>query len=131
MSRGRSADRRSRVVICQASGKAGSSRAALCCARSDSSSWRWDYAAGDAAGPDGGQVTDFAFDQDSGLLAVGPELSAVDIISIKYVTTKYNRRFQYYGDNAGLGSGCYPAISHVADVFRGQRARDRDRQYQR
>jgi hypothetical protein len=44
-------------------------------------------------GPDGEQVTDFAFDQDSGLLAVGPEPSAVDIISIKYVTPKINGVF--------------------------------------
>ena len=44
-------------------------------------------------GPAGEQVTDFAFDQDSGLLAVGPEPSAVDIISIKYVTPKINRVF--------------------------------------
>ena len=39
-------------------------------------------------GPAGEQVTDFAFDQDSGLLAVAPEPSAVDIISIKYSTPK-------------------------------------------
>jgi hypothetical protein len=39
-------------------------------------------------GPAGEQVTDFAFDQDSGLLAVAPEPSAVDIISIKYGTPK-------------------------------------------
>jgi hypothetical protein len=38
-------------------------------------------------GPAGEQVTDFAYDQDSGLLAVGPEPSAVDIISIKYLAT--------------------------------------------
>ena len=44
-------------------------------------------------GPDGEQVTDFAFDQDSGLLAVGPEPSAVDIISIKYVTPKISGVF--------------------------------------
>jgi len=36
-------------------------------------------------GPNGEQVTDFAYDEDSGLLAVGPEPSAVDIITIKYV----------------------------------------------
>jgi len=42
-------------------------------------------------GPAGEQVTDFAFDQDSGLLAVGPEPSAVDIISIKYGTPKIRR----------------------------------------
>ena len=36
-------------------------------------------------GPAGEQVTDFAYDEDSGLLAVGPEPSAIDIISIKYV----------------------------------------------
>jgi hypothetical protein len=35
-------------------------------------------------GPNGEQVTDFAYDEDSGLLAVGPEPAAVDIISIKY-----------------------------------------------
>jgi hypothetical protein len=44
-------------------------------------------------GPDGEQVTDFAFDQDSGLLAVGPEPSAVDIITIKYVTPKISGVF--------------------------------------
>ena len=44
-------------------------------------------------GPDGEQVTDFAFDQDSGLLAVGPEPSAVDIISIKYVPSKISGVF--------------------------------------
>lgn len=38
-------------------------------------------------GPAGEQVTDFAYDQDSGLLAVAPEPSAVDIISIKYLAT--------------------------------------------
>jgi hypothetical protein len=36
-------------------------------------------------GPNGEQVTDFAQDQDSGLLAVAPANSPVDIISIKYV----------------------------------------------
>jgi len=35
-------------------------------------------------GPGGEQVTDFAYDEDSGLLAVGPEPAAVDIITIKY-----------------------------------------------
>jgi hypothetical protein len=35
-------------------------------------------------GPNGEQVTDFAYDEDSGLLAVGPEPAAVDIITIKY-----------------------------------------------
>jgi hypothetical protein len=48
-------------------------------------------------GPAGEQVTDFAFDQDSGLLAVTPEPSAVDIISIKYVTTKISRVFNITG----------------------------------
>jgi hypothetical protein len=38
-------------------------------------------------GPNGEQVTDFAYDEDSGLLAVGPEPSAVDIITIKYAAT--------------------------------------------
>ena len=38
-------------------------------------------------GPNGEQVTDFAYDQDSGLIAVGPEPSAVDIITIKYSAT--------------------------------------------
>ena len=38
-------------------------------------------------GPGGEQVTDFAYDEDSGLLAVGPEPSAVDIITIKYSAT--------------------------------------------
>jgi hypothetical protein len=38
-------------------------------------------------GPAGEQVTDFAYDEDSGLLAVGPEPSAVDIITIKYLAT--------------------------------------------
>lgn len=38
-------------------------------------------------GPAGEQVTDFAYDQDSGLLAVGPEPAAVDIITIKYLAT--------------------------------------------
>jgi hypothetical protein len=38
-------------------------------------------------GPAGEQVTDFAYDEDSGLLAVGPEPSAVDIVSIKYLAT--------------------------------------------
>jgi hypothetical protein len=42
-------------------------------------------------GPAGEQVTDFAYDQDSGLLAVGPEPSAVDIISIKYQATTVNK----------------------------------------
>jgi hypothetical protein len=36
-------------------------------------------------GPAGEQVTDFAYDEDSGLLGVGPEPAAVDIISIKYL----------------------------------------------
>jgi hypothetical protein len=44
-------------------------------------------------GPAGEQVTDFAFDQDSGLLAVTPEPSAVDIITITYATPKINRVF--------------------------------------
>ena len=35
-------------------------------------------------GPNGEQVTDFAYDEDSGLLAVGPEPAAVDIITVKY-----------------------------------------------
>src|SRR6185369_5483610 len=35
-------------------------------------------------GPNGEQVTDFAYDEDSGLLAVGPEPAAVDMITIKY-----------------------------------------------
>ncbi len=35
-------------------------------------------------GPRGEQVTDFAYDEDSGLIAVEPSPSAVDIISIKY-----------------------------------------------
>jgi len=35
-------------------------------------------------GPAGEQVTDFAYDEDSGLLAVGPEPAAVDIITLKY-----------------------------------------------
>jgi hypothetical protein len=48
-------------------------------------------------GPDGEQVTDFAFDQDSGLLAVGPEPSAVDIITIKYVTSKISGVFNITG----------------------------------
>ena len=42
-------------------------------------------------GPAGEQVTDFAYDEDSGLLAVGPEPSAVDIISIKYLATTVSR----------------------------------------
>ncbi len=42
-------------------------------------------------GPNGEQVTDFAWDQDSGLLAVTPEPSAVDIISIKYTAAVINR----------------------------------------
>jgi len=37
-------------------------------------------------GPNGEQVTDFAQDQDSGLLAVTPTNSPVDIISIKYAS---------------------------------------------
>jgi len=37
-------------------------------------------------GPGGEQVTDFAQDQDSGLLAVTPSNSAVDIVSIKYAS---------------------------------------------
>ena len=48
-------------------------------------------------GPAGEQVTDFAYDQDSGLLAVGPEPSFVDIITIKYVTTKIQRVFNITG----------------------------------
>jgi hypothetical protein len=48
-------------------------------------------------GPAGEQVTDFAFDQDSGLLAVGPEPSAVDIITIKYVTSKISGVFNITG----------------------------------
>jgi hypothetical protein len=48
-------------------------------------------------GPAGEQVTDFAFDQDSGLLFVAPEPSAVDIITIKYVTTKISRVFNITG----------------------------------
>ncbi len=44
-------------------------------------------------GPAGEQVTDFAFDQDSGLLFVTPEPSAVDIITVKYATTKISRAF--------------------------------------
>lgn len=42
-------------------------------------------------GPRGEQVTDFAFDQDSGLLAVTPEPSAIDIITVKYLTQDGNR----------------------------------------
>src|SRR6266850_3836764 len=42
-------------------------------------------------GPAGEKVTDFAYDQDSGLLAVGPEPAAVDIISIKYLATTVSR----------------------------------------
>ena len=42
-------------------------------------------------GPAGEQVTDFAYDQDSGLLAVAPEPSAVDIISIKYAAATVNK----------------------------------------
>ena len=42
-------------------------------------------------GAAGEQVTDFAWDQDSGLLAVTPEPSAVDIITIKYVATRVRR----------------------------------------
>jgi hypothetical protein len=42
-------------------------------------------------GPNGEQVTDFAYDEDSGLLAVGPEPAPVDIITIKY-TAKTIRR---------------------------------------
>ena len=41
-------------------------------------------------GPDGEQVTDFAYDQDSGLLAVTPTASAIDIISIKYTSQDSN-----------------------------------------
>ena len=41
-------------------------------------------------GPAGEQVTDFAYDQDNGLLFVIPEPSAVDIITIKYATPKIN-----------------------------------------
>jgi hypothetical protein len=42
-------------------------------------------------GPAGEQVTDFAYDEDSGLLAVGPEPSTVDIITIKYAATTLHR----------------------------------------
>ena len=48
-------------------------------------------------GPAGEQVTDFAFDQDSGLLAVTPEPSAVDIISIKYGKLKVGPVFHLTG----------------------------------
>lgn len=42
-------------------------------------------------GPNGEQVTDFAYDEDSGLLAVGPEPAAVDIITIKYAAKTVRR----------------------------------------
>ena len=48
-------------------------------------------------GPGGEQVTDFAFDQDSGLLAVAPEPNPVDIITIKYDTPKISRVFHIIG----------------------------------
>jgi hypothetical protein len=48
-------------------------------------------------GPAGEQVTDFAFDQDSGLLAVAPEPNPVDIITIKYDTPKISRVFHIIG----------------------------------
>jgi hypothetical protein len=48
-------------------------------------------------GPGGEQVTDFAFDQDSGLLAVAPEPNPVDIITIKYVTAKISGVFNITG----------------------------------
>ena len=48
-------------------------------------------------GPAGEQVTDFAFDQDSGLLAVAPEPNPVDIITIKYITPKISRVFNITG----------------------------------
>ena len=41
-------------------------------------------------GPAGEQVTDFAYDQDNGLLFVIPEPSAVDIITIQYFTPTIN-----------------------------------------
>ena len=41
-------------------------------------------------GPRGEQITDFAQDQDSGLLAVAPTPSPVDIITVKYITQDSN-----------------------------------------
>lgn len=41
-------------------------------------------------GPRGEQITDFAQDQDSGLLAVAPTPSPIDIISVKYVSQDSN-----------------------------------------
>ncbi|MBA3961613.1 MAG: exo-alpha-sialidase [Chthoniobacterales bacterium] len=42
-------------------------------------------------GPKGEQITDFAYDQDSGLLLVTPAPSSVDIISIKYLSQDSNQ----------------------------------------
>ncbi|MFL6513680.1 MAG: hypothetical protein ACJ8M1_01510 [Chthoniobacterales bacterium] len=44
-------------------------------------------------GPNGEQVTDFAWDCDSGLLASAPAPSALDIISIKYASQDSNQGF--------------------------------------
>jgi hypothetical protein len=41
-------------------------------------------------GPHGEQITDFAYDQDSGLLAVTPEPSAIDIIAVRYLSQDSN-----------------------------------------
>lgn len=48
-------------------------------------------------GPGGEQVTDFAYDEDTGLLAVGPEPSAVDIITIKYSTLRVGQAITITG----------------------------------
>jgi hypothetical protein len=44
-------------------------------------------------GPNGEQVTDFVWDQDSGLLAVTPSPNPLDIVSIKYLSQDSNQGF--------------------------------------
>jgi hypothetical protein len=44
-------------------------------------------------GPNGEQVTDFAWDQDTGLLAATPSANPVDILSIRYLSQDSNQGF--------------------------------------
>jgi len=79
-------------------------------------------------GPAGEQVTDFAYDEDSGLLAVGPEPSAVDIITIKYVATTVSK-VTAIGGTMKVSDLMRSRRARPGDVFRGERAPDRARWY--
>jgi len=59
-------------------------------------------------GPGGEQVTDFAYDEDSGLLAVGPEPAAVDIITIKYSAKTVGRVTTLTGTTKVSALGAIP-----------------------